>query len=296
MTERVVASDVVQVSNGSLLVEVQPDAGGRLHRIRYRDVDVLVAPEDTGAGSGDPWAGPGFFMAPWCNRVPDGRLVFAGRRQTLEPNFPDGSAIHGVVYRRRWERPSRVGRDALSWGVTVGDGPWIFRLEARLTLDPDRLRLDLRLLNLSAEPIPGGLGWHPWFTAARPLRVEIPYATRFRLDDANRIADDPDDRDRVAVFDSAHGEVWGRHELLTTRGPLRLAWTDPDLTAGLRLSGTFDHVLVYAAGPQQGIAVEPQNHAIGGFDRADRRLPGGIPSVDPGESVRGSIEMEFSHA
>ena len=60
-----------------------------------------------------------------------------------------------------------------------GDGwPWRYEVEQRIRIDGDRLELGLRLTNRSDEPMPGGIGFHPWFR--RPVRVAIAAASVHR--------------------------------------------------------------------------------------------------------------------
>src|SRR5215471_8927723 len=85
----------------SLDLEVLPEAGARIHRLRAFGHDLLRSPPDPEVHLSDPFFWGGFPLVPWSNRVPGGKLVFRGKTYPLTLNFgPD--AIHGEGYGRPW--------------------------------------------------------------------------------------------------------------------------------------------------------------------------------------------------
>lgn len=84
---------VVELAAGELTARIDTD-GARLHTLRHRG-DDLVAP-------GLPFAGA--VLAPWPNRVVDGRYRFAGQDRQLTVTEPDrGHALHGLVLDTEFE-------------------------------------------------------------------------------------------------------------------------------------------------------------------------------------------------
>ena len=92
-----------------------------------------------------------------------------GREVALAANFPDGTAIHGLVSSARWlERSS--GELACAGG---GDGwPWAFEVSQTASLNGATLTLEYQSGNLDDAPMPAGIGLHPWFR--RPVEVRLP--------------------------------------------------------------------------------------------------------------------------
>ena len=147
----------------------RPKAGARLHRGRGAfGHDILRTPDDPATHLDDPFYWGAYVMAPWCNRIVAQPTAVGTRQIDLAPNFPDGTAIHGQVYLRPWKRlADRAFRIAGG-----GDGwPWTYEMWMRLRIHGATLRIDLRLTNTSADPMPAGMGIHPWFR--RPLRIAI---------------------------------------------------------------------------------------------------------------------------
>ena len=79
-----------------------PEQGAAFARLACRGIDVLV-PLPLGA---DPNAsfGGAFLMAPWANRLDEGRLPVGGVTWHLPVNRPaDDTAIHGLVRDMPWQ-------------------------------------------------------------------------------------------------------------------------------------------------------------------------------------------------
>ena len=142
---------MVTQSVGGARIEIDLEAGCRLASIRVGGHELLV----TSAPSPIDWGC--YPMAPYAGRVRDGRFAFGGSGYEL-PRTLGGHAIHGSVYRRRWE--------AESDGAFVTElGPeWPLagraRQEIRLAAGGVALRLEV---HSDRGAMPASCGWHPWF-------------------------------------------------------------------------------------------------------------------------------------
>lgn len=136
---------------GDARAVVSPSAGGRLASFAVAGHELLWAAPDDG-----PIYWGCYPMAPWAGRIRHGRFSFAGREHHLPLTMPP-HAIHGIAFDRPWrvddERTVSVGLAA----------PWPFagRLVQRFELAAERLDVTLELH--ADEPMPGVIGWHPWF-------------------------------------------------------------------------------------------------------------------------------------
>jgi len=282
---------LVRIADGPLEVEVLPAVGARLHRLRAYGHDLLRTPDDLRPHLDDPYFYGSYPMAPWCNRVAAGPAVVAGREIDLPATFPDGTAIHGQVSRRAWE----VRGDGVFRIAAGGDGwPWPYEVEQRIRIGGDRLELGLRLTNRSADPMPGGIGFHPWFR--RPIRLAIAAASVHRSNLATEARPVPVD----GVFD--------RRRLETMPDGLDATWTDladPPVVllwpeAGIRATMTVEapaRFIVAASLPgTDAVAVEPQTHAPDGLGRLERGEPGGLALLPPGATLALLVGLRFERA
>jgi aldose 1-epimerase len=163
---------------------VQVGGGLRSYNVSGRAVLDGYATEAEIAG------GRGQVLAPWPNRVRDGRYRWQQRDHQLPlTEVPAGNAIHGLV---RWAPWSVLERS--DTGVTMGVRLWPqpgypFQLAVTATyaLGEDGLSVTLEGRNLGTEPLPYGIGQHPYVTVGTEVVddavLTVPAATRLRLDD-----------------------------------------------------------------------------------------------------------------
>lgn len=285
------ASGLVRIAGGPIEVEVLPDVGARLHRLRVHGHDLLRTPDDLRPHRDDPYFYGSYPMAPWCNRVAAGPVTVAGRLVDLPASFPDGTAIHGQVARRPWIQADH-GRFRIQGG---GDGwPWRYEVEQRIRIDGARLELGLRLTNQSDEPMPGGIGFHPWFR--RPVRVAIAAASVHRSNLATAAEPVPvaGRYDRHALEEMPEGldSTWTD----LAEPPVVLEWP----AAGIRATMTVDapsRFIVAATLPgTDAVAVEPQTHAPDGVRRLVAGEPGGLALIPPDASLELVVGLAFARA
>lgn len=108
----------------------------------------------------------GSVIAPWPNRVRDGRYTFRGQEFQLEINEAStGNALHGFSAEATWDCKS-LAKDSVSLETVVGGTtgyPWKISLEAVYELGSKGLSLTLIASNLSHDVAPFGFAFHPYF-------------------------------------------------------------------------------------------------------------------------------------
>ena len=138
--------------------------GATLRRLVHRDRPLVrgyPADEPTPVYSGA-------VLAPWPNRIGDGRYRFAGREHQLPVNEPDRkTALHGLVATQPW-RPERVSASEVVLHHTLAPRPgYPFDLELRMSyrLAEDGLTARLVAENTGADGAPYGCSIHPYLLA-----------------------------------------------------------------------------------------------------------------------------------
>jgi len=282
------AAEIYRRSSDLLEIEVLPLLGARLHRIRVRGHDVLLTPPDVHAHRSETFFWGAYNMAPWCNRLATGPVKVGERTVDLQPNFRDGSAIHGQVYDRPW---TTVGDG--EWRVSGGDDgwPWQYEVSLKVTADGPTVTVDQQVRNLSSEDMPAGVGLHPWF-AGRPLvaiQGEVVYPSNTDSPPLPQpVAGDWDLRklDKMKIgLDATWADI---------RQPaVMLDWPDYRLRAVMTSNSTTPHIT--AANPADifGIAIEPQTHAPQGLRRLLNGEPGSLAWLAPKAALSHSIAISF---
>jgi aldose 1-epimerase len=276
-------------SDGTVEAVVLPEVGARLHRLRAFGHDLLRTPEDIDEHRRDPFFWGAYVMAPWCNRIEAGPVLLGSRRIAMGSNFADGSAIHGQVYARPWDR-REDGTLRIRGG---GDGwPWAYEVGLRIEVAGRTLRIGLDLVNASDDPMPAGLGIHPWFR--RPMQVAI------RADAVypSNAAPEPEPEPVRGPFDlRVLGEMPAGLDATWTQlaePPVELRWPDLDVRATMRIAAPTVHVVAASSERLDAIAVEPQTHAPQGLRRLLNGEPGALTVRAPGQTLGLGVDLAFS--
>ena len=171
-------------------LELLPALGGAIGALTYRGADIL---RPTPGGATDPLQAACFPLVPYANRIAGGRFHFDGRDVRLPLNFGDHpNTLHGTAWQRAWEvLEASADQAVLAQEHDGGDGwRWAWRAEQRFELDEAGLNVTLTLTNKAAEPMPAGLGLHPYFPIAPGTRLRL-NAERVWLTDAVQIPSQP---------------------------------------------------------------------------------------------------------
>jgi aldose 1-epimerase len=161
------------LKSGDWEAELRPEIGGAIAALRHRGVEVL---RPTPPEARNPLETACFALAPYCNRIRDGRFHFAGREIALPPNFlPEPHSLHGLSWQREWQVESAVENKCVLADKHDGSGgwPWAYRAQQRIRLGPKGCAITLVLINRSAEPMPAGIGLHPYFRRAPESEVQF---------------------------------------------------------------------------------------------------------------------------
>ena len=141
--------------------------GATLRRLTSRGRDLVLPFE---AAQVRP-AMSGTLLAPWPNRVGDGRYVFGGATHQLDVNEVDlGNATHGLVAWSDFDG-HQDGPDHVRLTTTIEPRPgypWCVDLSVDLTLGEPGLRQEVTAVNRSGSPAPFGVGGHPYLLAGPP--------------------------------------------------------------------------------------------------------------------------------
>ncbi|MEW5990992.1 MAG: hypothetical protein AB1736_06555 [Chloroflexota bacterium] len=284
------AEDVLRIADGPLEVELLPWFGARIHRLRAFGQDIIRTPERLEVHLEDPIGWGAYTMAPWCNRLPMVATAVGDRIVQVPESFGDGWALHGQVVDVPWDRATDGSLVVQGGG---GGWPWFYRVAQRITIHDASLHIALSLTNLADEPMPGGLGIHPWFR--RPLEVRLA---------GRRVV--PSNRDPRAVLQPVTGDLDLRR-LRPVPDGLDAAWTDLDdpiaelhwpklgLRAEISLRSEAGRCVALASPTNlEAVAIEPQTHLPQGLGRLLGGEPGGLHLLGPGATLRLTTEWRFS--
>jgi aldose 1-epimerase len=161
------------------------EVGGVLRHYSVGDVQVLDGFE---ADELSP-ASAGQILAPWPNRIRDGKYTFEGQSHQLSLTEPARhNAIHGLTNWSRWA-PVEQSADAitLQYELPAQVGyPWWLTLRTRWQVSADGLRCEQEVVNNSSTNAPWGFSVHPYLqlpgVAVDDILLHVPAKTRILAD------------------------------------------------------------------------------------------------------------------
>lgn len=150
------------------------------------------------AADGRPDGGRGQVLAPWPNRVRDGRYTFAGQDHQLALNeVANHNAIHGLVRWVGWRMSERTA-DAVTLTTHVWPQPgypFLLHLQVTYALTAGGLEVSVVARNDGETAAPYGVGHHPYLTVGAPIDeavLTVPAGRRVLVDDrGNPVGEEP---------------------------------------------------------------------------------------------------------
>ena len=254
-----------------------------------------------------PPMGAGIVLAPWPNRIRDGRWSHDGTVHQLAITEPDRSnAIHGLLRYTEY-KPIARERDSITLAATIYPQlgyPFLLGTAVHYELVADGLKVTHFVENLGADAAPVALGSHPYLKIGGVPTADLV----LRLDAGSHIEVDErllptgevpvdgtewDFREGQLVggldLDDAFGEVASAdgqvlHSLTAPDGRSVSIWADDE----------FEYVQVYTSRQFPGedgdvaIAVEPMTAPAEAFNSGR-----GLKWLDPGEEWQLSWGIRF---
>jgi aldose 1-epimerase len=247
-------------------------------------------------GNPDVLAHGSFPLVPYCNRIRDGRFSFRGLEVGIARNMAsDPSPLHGQGWLGAWEMVRLEQAEAeLLFVHEAGEWPWAYEARQVFTLDDAGLTVVLTCTNTGDEPMPCGLGQHPYFHCTpetvldtsvesvwtidgKVLPVEkLPAEGRYDL--RNR---------RVAGQDLDNGfGGWGGHATVTDPSlPFRVEMSSPDA----------DFFQLYSPPSGELFVIEPVTHANAALNEPEEAWAElGLTVLEPGETMSLTMRIDVT--
>ena len=286
----------VELAAGPLRLELSPSIGGSISGFEW-------------TGTGGPRGilrkrnGPlekvldaaSFPLVPYVNRIRGGCFSFRGREVRLSPNMAgDASPLHGQGWLGPWDVAEQSEtRAILSFGHSAGEWPWDYEARQEFEIDERSLAIGLTCRNGSSEPMPCGLGQHPYFDCGPDTRLDTRVTHAWTIDEdvlplEEVVADGRYDlRERLVCGQDLDNGFGGWN------GEARM--DDPEWPYGVTLSSPQARFFQLYSPIQGGIFVaEPVTHANAALNAPEDEWEGlGMRVLEPGEMMRLDMRIEL---
>ena len=179
--------DIVELHSGNLELGISPSVGGSIARFDWVAGDKSRTPLMRGCHSESiiVLEAACFPLVPFVNRIRGSRFSFRGREVALKPNMAgDASVLHGQGWLGAWQCLYSDGQQAeLVFEHPAGEWPWTYEARQFFALDVRGLTVRLSCLNTSPEPMPCGLGQHPYFPCDAETVLDTVVACAWEVDE-----------------------------------------------------------------------------------------------------------------
>ena len=274
----------------------------------------------------------GAILLPYANRIrgklsSDGKTItatVAGKTVTLPANWTSGKpgaekhSIHGLMRRAEFqhvvehdgEKDSSVTADLHAGSF---DGHWLSDTDVKVEtkLSHDAFEMTATAKNVGHEPLPMGIGWHPYFVLPSgdraQARLYLPAKERAVM---NNYDDTFTTGKLVATqgtpydYSASGGRALGTQYLddnfseldRNVKGEAIAEIIDPAAKYGLRLvtrSPEIKSIQVYAPPAKNFVAIEPQFNLPDPYNKNWGKVDTGMVLLKPGESVSWRVRLEL---
>jgi aldose 1-epimerase len=289
------ADDLITLAAGNLELQLSPSVGGSICGFHWLDGRrrVTILRECNSRNKNVLDAG-NFPLIPFVNRIRGGQFHFRGREVRLTPNLAgDPSPLHGQGWLGAWRVERADARSAvLAFDHEPGEWPWAYAATQTAELDGWGLALTLTCRNRSDEPMPCGLGQHPYFPCGPATRIDTRVATVWTIDEHVLPIDEVP---AVGHFDLSDRLVCGQnldHGFGGWSG--RATMTDPDWPFDLELTSPDAPFFQLFSPPAGGFFVaEPVSHANAALNAPEALWAKlGLKVLAPGEKTSLTLRLE----
>lgn len=273
-----------ELRSGEAVVTLSPKLGASLTRYALADGREILRPSpDASDGLGCAC----YLLAPWCNRIAGGVTLPDGRFHPVAPTHPAHPLpIHGSAALAEWEVVAQAPSSMTLRAEIDWPAPFHYAAEVTWALTGAALSVELTVTHLGAEPLPHGLGIHPWFRRTAHTRLQA-NALRWQRTDARMLpvadvslAERPDwDFGALrplpeGLIDTAFGGWYGTARLEI----------EPGLALDIATEPALSQFQVYSTGTEADfVCFEPVTHPINAHN-----VPGhpGLALLRTGEQCR----------
>lgn len=272
-------------------LELEIDSlGARITKFTSNGTEIMKTAKDQLQGYN------GMVLAPWPNRIKDGKYVFENQEFDLEINEPDrNNALHGFAYKTQFQiTHSTENEITLVAQIGKTDGyPFLIELSITYRLTVKGLRCSVLATNLTDSPAPFGIAFHPYYPADGSTEVSIRAKTHI-LTDGQMIptGSEPNSLSKFNFIDVDLDDCFT--ELERTNGIAHISFKNKETELVLWQDEAFDFVMVYTTndfdsvnGPASAIAIEAQSCIGNAFNSEP-------PLLQASESFEGSWGLTLS--
>ncbi|PMS23226.1 aldose 1-epimerase [Trinickia dabaoshanensis] len=277
------------LANDQLRVGLAPSHGGGMTRFDWHGDGNTPTPifrvSDRARGEADPNALACYPLVPFSNRIGGSRFHFEGREVAVPRNRADERLpIHGDGWLRAWRVAERGDTHATLVLERERAKPYAYRATLRYALDAATLNVTLAVQNAGREPLPFGLGLHPFLARDDDTRLAAAAGGLWLSGDdwlPKRHVPAPP----AWVFGVAYPlpDALVNHAFTQWSGRASVVW--PRRRLSLTIEADADYYVLYTPPGEDFFCFEPVDHPINAVNLPGGACEHGMTVLAPGERL-----------
>lgn len=293
----------ISSADESQSMSIVPGQGANLLSLRFGEQEWLEGCSTPEHLTANPWSRSSLLF-PFPNRLRDGRYEWRGKTYQFPTNDTQrDNALHGftpmavlpfAVIEITLEADHAAVLLRYAYPGDRESYPFPFHIDFRVTLrDGGRVDFDLRMKNTGTQPIPAGLGYHPYFRVGEKVNdyeLELPAVKMIGVDQRMIPNGKVYDYDTYASAQTMGVEVLDNCFRLEERsGRVRTAVTGEygrlEFWQEAGPDG-FPYLQVFTHPDRTSLALEPMTCNVDAFNNQQ-----GLVVLDPGEDFGGRFGL-----
>lgn len=268
-----------------------------------QQVDVLWSADGFQSGNERP-SGSGIpILFPFPGRIQGTTLQWQGKQYSLPEGDGQGNAIHGFVHERAWRVIEQSASHVVGQFQASVDDPTLlecwpadFRITATYRLEGDALTGEYQVENPDQQPLPCGLGTHPYFCVplggerAEDCRVKLPVSFGWELEGMivtgkqTPLDNAPAFREGLAFGEMAMDNVFGGLEFADDICTTSIHDPASNITVVQTFDRSFSQCVVYNPPHREALCIEPYSCLPDPFRLSRQGIDAGLRVLAAGET------------
>ncbi len=296
------AADLRNIKSKTLELTIVPGIGGGIASLKALNannewVDIFRPANQKTLNENDPQGLGCFTSMPYVSRIKNGQFDFNNKTYTIPPNQPPGiHPLHGIVWRRKPDiKNTNENTIRITHNIDEPDYPFTFESMHTWTLKDKSLEINLSITNKGEEPLPFGMGLHPFFNKTPKSRIRAKLG-KIIINDENicpvALEDIPPEHDTTTDFKTV------------TNLPLDNCFTGwdqtydiewPDLNTKLSCiaDGIFKYLVICAPKDENWFCVNPVTHFNDAYNNSINIKNHGLTTLNQNQTMRGKLHFNI---
>lgn len=297
---------IVRLSSQRCAVSIDPQRGAHILSLTWKgqggEFDILRPGPQTGSTQGTGC----FVMAPFANRIDKGQFPFADSLVSIGMNQPEigmnqpetGLALHGFSRDAAWTVEELTSTSVrMRTAFASASNPYHYDLSQTVSLVGHGIVVTLDLVNTGPDPLPFGMGLHPWFTKEPGTVLTLVAETQFDRN-LRGFAENPHPMSSTEGFakglDVSKIGLLDRHFSGWRSALATIDWPQRNLRLTITASGAFSNLHLYVPDNQPVFCVEPVSHVPDVHNRREFAPHGDYRVLAQGETMSGTMTLQLA--